>query len=60
MSLLARLLTLFVGMGLSAASLAAPAAVRYCDYPVYPPISWGDADGEIQGVAPRAVREVVG
>ena len=32
--------------------------LRYCDHPVYPPISWSDAAGSVQGVAPRAVREV--
>lgn len=36
------------------------ASVRYCDYPVYPPISWEDGAGEVRGVAPRAVREVLG
>ncbi|MCG4453284.1 transporter substrate-binding domain-containing protein [Pseudomonas sp. MMS21-TM103] len=57
-----RLALLLAGLCLSAASLAAPAPapVRYCDYPVYPPISWSDASGEVQGLAPRAVREVVG
>lgn len=60
MSLIQRLLTLLAGLGLSAACLAAPAPVRYCDYPVYPPISWSDANGEVQGLAPRAVREVIG
>ncbi|MBH8581904.1 substrate-binding periplasmic protein [Bisbaumannia pacifica] len=34
--------------------------LRYCDYPVYPPISWEDAAGEIRGVAPRAVHAVLG
>ncbi|QLC74838.1 transporter substrate-binding domain-containing protein [Pseudomonas sp. LPB0260] len=51
---------LLAGISLSAAGLAAPAAVRYCDHPVYPPISWSDAHGEVHGVAPWAVREVIG
>jgi polar amino acid transport system substrate-binding protein len=36
------------------------ATVRYCDYPVYPPISWSDSTGKVQGMAPQAVREVIG
>lgn len=63
MNLLRRLLVLLFGVGLSAASLAAPslpAPIRYCDYPVYPPVSWSDASGEVQGLAPWAVREVIG
>lgn len=36
------------------------APVRYCDHPVYPPISWSDSAGEVQGLAPQAVREVLG
>ncbi|MGV8842662.1 MAG: substrate-binding periplasmic protein [Pseudomonas sp.] len=60
MSLVQRLLVLLAGLGLSSANLAAPAPVRYCDYPVYPPVSWSDANGEVQGLAPRAVREVIG
>lgn len=34
--------------------------VRYCDHPVYPPISWSDSAGQVQGLAPQAVREVLG
>ncbi|WP_298189053.1 transporter substrate-binding domain-containing protein [uncultured Pseudomonas sp.] len=60
MRLIGQILVLCAGLSLVAAGLAAPVAVRYCDYPVYPPISWSDANGEIQGVAPRAVREVIG
>jgi polar amino acid transport system substrate-binding protein len=60
MTLALRLRLLLAGLCLSAASWAAPAPVRYCDYPVYPPISWSDANGEVQGLAPRAVREVIG
>lgn len=35
-----------------------PTRIRYCDHPVYPPVSWSDAEGGVQGVAPQAVREV--
>ncbi|BAN49773.1 ABC transporter substrate-binding protein [Metapseudomonas resinovorans] len=35
---------------------AAP-AVRYCDYPVYPPISWSDGT-HVRGLAPRVVEAV--
>ncbi len=35
---------------------AAP-AVRYCDYPVYPPISWSDGK-QVRGLAPRVVKVV--
>lgn len=37
---------------------AAP-AVRYCDYPVYPPISWSDGK-QVRGLAPRVVKAVFG
>ncbi len=33
--------------------------VRYCDYPVYPPISWSDGH-EVRGLAPQTVRSVLG
>lgn len=32
--------------------------IRYCDYPVYPPISWRDSSDAVRGLAPHAVREV--
>lgn len=31
--------------------------VRYCDYPVYPPISWSDGH-QVRGLAPTVVREL--
>ncbi|WP_449432685.1 substrate-binding periplasmic protein [Pseudomonas putida] len=46
------LLTLLLGGG----ALAAP-TVRYCDYPVYPPISWSDGK-QVRGLAPTVVRSV--
>ena len=35
------------------------ATVRYCDYPVYPPISWSDGQ-QVRGLAPTLVRQVLG
>ena len=39
----------------------APAAerVRYCDYPVYPPVSWSDGH-EVRGLSPQVVKRVLG
>ncbi|WP_419710406.1 substrate-binding periplasmic protein [Pseudomonas sp. NFX224] len=39
----------------------APAAekVRYCDYPVYPPISWSDGK-QVRGLAPSVVKKLFG
>lgn len=31
--------------------------VRYCDYPVYPPVSWSDGR-QVRGLAPTVVREL--
>jgi len=43
------------------ALLAVPAGaaetVRYCDYPVYPPMSWSDGH-QVRGLAPTVVREL--
>lgn len=33
--------------------------LRYCDYPVYPPISWSDGQ-QVRGLAPTLVRQVLG
>lgn len=33
--------------------------IRYCDYPVYPPISWSDGR-QVRGLAPTVVRELLG
>ncbi|MCJ1886314.1 transporter substrate-binding domain-containing protein [Pseudomonas sp. LA21] len=33
--------------------------IRYCDYPVYPPISWSDGH-DVRGLAPQTVRSVLG
>ena len=33
--------------------------VRYCDYPVYPPISWSDGK-QVRGLAPSVVKHLFG
>ncbi|MNH88713.1 cystine transporter subunit [compost metagenome] len=33
--------------------------VRYCDYPVYPPISWSDGK-QVRGLAPSVVKKLFG
>ncbi|UVJ45761.1 transporter substrate-binding domain-containing protein [Pseudomonas sp. LS1212] len=33
--------------------------IRYCDYPVYPPISWSDGK-QVRGLAPSVVKAVLG
>jgi len=33
--------------------------IRYCDYPVYPPVSWSDGQ-EVRGLAPQVVKAVLG
>jgi len=33
--------------------------VRYCDYPVYPPISWSDGT-QVRGVAPNVIKKLFG
>ncbi|AYC32495.1 amino acid ABC transporter substrate-binding protein [Pseudomonas cavernae] len=40
---------------------AVPAAerIRYCDYPVYPPISWSDGQ-QVRGLAPQVVKTLLG
>lgn len=50
-----RLLALLVL--LSALPVMAAQTVRYCDYPVYPPVSWSDGR-QVRGVAPTVVREL--
>lgn len=43
------------------ASTGATAAekIRYCDYPVYPPISWSDGK-QVRGLAPSVVKKLFG
>ncbi|MBF3114980.1 amino acid ABC transporter substrate-binding protein, partial [Pseudomonas aeruginosa] len=33
--------------------------IRYCDYPVYPPISWSDGQ-QVRGLAPELVKRLFG
>jgi polar amino acid transport system substrate-binding protein len=44
---------------LSATGVMAAEKIRYCDYPVYPPISWSDGK-TIRGLAPSVVNELFG
>lgn len=44
---------------LASAALQAADSVRYCDYPVYPPVSWSDGK-QPRGLAPTVVRELFG
>lgn len=44
---------------LSAASAMAAEKIRYCDYPIYPPISWSDGK-QVRGVAPSVVKNLFG
>ncbi|NBA98588.1 ABC transporter substrate-binding protein [Pseudomonas sp. R5(2019)] len=50
---------LAVLMVLLGGQAAAAQTVRYCDYPVYPPISWSDGS-QVRGVAPNVVKAVFG
>ncbi len=54
---LARLLGLML-MLVTGHALAAD-KVRYCDYPVYPPISWSDGK-QVRGLAPSVVKQLFG
>jgi polar amino acid transport system substrate-binding protein len=44
---------------LSATSTMAAEKIRYCDYPIYPPISWSDGK-QVRGVAPSVVKNLFG
>lgn len=44
---------------LASAALQAGESIRYCDYPVYPPVSWSDGR-QPRGLAPTVVRELFG
>jgi len=46
-------------MALTGAVPAAAQAIRYCDYPVYPPISWSDGK-QVRGLAPTVVKNLLG
>lgn len=47
---------LWLAMLLGAQAQAAE-RIRYCDYPVYPPISWSDGK-QVRGLAPTVVRQL--
>lgn len=44
---------------LGSGALQAAETIRYCDYPVYPPVSWSDGK-QPRGLAPTVVRELFG
>ena len=46
-------------LALAANSAMAMQTVRYCDYPVYPPISWSDGK-QVRGLAPSVVKNLFG
>ncbi|POA21961.1 amino acid ABC transporter substrate-binding protein [Pseudomonas sp. FW300-N1A1] len=46
-------------LALVAGSALAAEKVRYCDYPVYPPISWSDGK-QVRGLAPSVVKHLFG
>lgn len=50
---LAALMLLVAGTG------SAAERIRYCDYPVYPPISWSDGR-QVRGLAPTVVKRLFG
>ena len=45
-------------LGLIAGYSMAQEPVRYCDYPVYPPISWSDGE-RVRGLAPQVVKALL-
>ncbi len=53
---LGRLLWLLM---LLAGTTQAAEKIRYCDYPVYPPISWSDGK-QVRGLAPSVVKNLFG
>lgn len=55
MTVVRRLLWLM--LALVASSTLATEKVRYCDYPVYPPISWSDGK-QVRGLAPSVVKKL--
>jgi polar amino acid transport system substrate-binding protein len=50
---------LWVLLMLLASNVQAADKIRYCDYPVYPPISWSDGK-HVRGLAPSVVRQLFG
>lgn len=50
---------LWLVLGLLAGDALAAEKIRYCDYPVYPPISWSDGK-QVRGLAPSVVKKLFG
>jgi len=50
---------LWLLLALVAGQAVANEKVRYCDYPVYPPISWSDGK-QVRGLAPSVVKNLFG
>ncbi|MCP3753004.1 ABC transporter substrate-binding protein [Pseudomonas sp. SBB6] len=48
---------LWLALLLLSAQAQAAERIRYCDYPVYPPISWSDGK-QVRGLAPTVVRQL--
>ncbi|WP_327437710.1 substrate-binding periplasmic protein [Pseudomonas donghuensis] len=48
---------LWLALLLLGAQAQAAERIRYCDYPVYPPISWSDGK-QVRGLAPTVVRQL--
>lgn len=48
---------LWLAMLMPGAQPQAAERIRYCDYPVYPPISWSDGK-QVRGLAPTVVRQL--
>ncbi|CAM3845146.1 substrate-binding periplasmic protein [Pseudomonas wadenswilerensis] len=48
---------LWLAMLMPGAQAQAAERIRYCDYPVYPPISWSDGK-QVRGLAPTVVRQL--
>jgi polar amino acid transport system substrate-binding protein len=46
-------------LALVAGNTLAAEKVRYCDYPVYPPITWSDGK-QVRGLAPSVVKKLFG
>jgi polar amino acid transport system substrate-binding protein len=50
---------LVLALALAGTTAAAAERIRYCDYPVYPPISWSDGK-QVRGLAPSVVKSLFG
>lgn len=50
---------LWLLLALAGTTAVATEKIRYCDYPVYPPISWSDGK-QVRGLAPNVVKRLFG